>query len=309
MKIGKEVQQALREGGPVVALESTIIAHGMPWPQNLETARRVEAAVREAGATAATIAVLDGRLKVGLNENELEHLARGGRAVRKLSRRDLPVAVAREEDGATTVAGTMIIATMAGIRIFATGGIGGVHRGAAQSMDISADLEELARTNVAVVCAGAKAILDLELTLEYLETRGVPVWGYRTEAFPAFYTRDSGFGLDLRVETPAELAHLLRVKWELGLQGGAVIANPVPEPQEADPAYMEQAINQALSEARERGVKGKAVTPFLLQRVAELSSGASLKTNIELVLNNARLAGEVAVAFAEGEVKQIRESC
>lgn len=304
IEIGKEVRQALREGEPVVALESTIIAHGMPWPQNLETARRVEAVVREAGAIPATIAVLDGRLKVGLNGEELERLARGGPAVRKLSRRDLPVAVARGEDGATTVAGTMIIAAMAGIRIFATGGIGGVHRGAAQSMDISADLEELARTNVAVVCAGAKAILDLELTLEYLETRGVPVWGYRTAAFPAFYTRDSGFDLDLRVDTPAELARLLRVKWALGFQGGAVIANPVPESHEADPASIERAIDQALREAEEDGVKGKAVTPFLLQRVAELSGGESLKTNIELMLNNARLAGEVAVAFAEA-----REEC
>ena len=301
LEIGEEARRVLREGGPVVALESTIIAQGMPWPQNLETARRVEAAVREAGAAPATIAVLGGKLKVGLEEEELEGLARGGQKVRKLSRRDLPVAVARGEDGATTVAGTMIIAAMAGIRIFATGGIGGVHRGAAQSMDISADLEELARTDVAVVCAGAKAILDLGLTLEYLETRGVPVWGYRTEAFPAFYVRDSGFGVDSRVDTPRELAQLLRVKWRLGLHGGAVIANPVPEAHEADPVLMERFIDQALREAAGSGTKGKEVTPFLLQRVAELSGGASLQTNIELVLNNAQLAGELAVAYVEGE--------
>jgi len=293
-----ELAEALQNGRPVVALESTIIAHGMPYPQNVETALAVERAVRQAGALPATIAVLHGRLKVGLTRDELEMLATGGQTITKCSRRDLPFVLARKGHGATTVAATMIIAHMAGIPLFATGGIGGVHRGAETSMDISADLQELAHTPVSVVSAGAKAILDLGLTLEYLETHGVPVIGYRTDRFPAFYVRDSGLPVDYRLDSPAEIAKVLRLKRELQLGGGLLIANPIREADELEHRAAHEAIEHAVAEAGREGIRGKALTPFLLARVAQLTGGESLQSNIQLVRNNARLAGEVAVALA-----------
>jgi pseudouridine-5'-phosphate glycosidase len=292
-----EVAAALAAGRPVVALESTIISHGMPYPQNLETALAVEAEVRAHGAVPATMAVLGGRLKAGLTAGEIDTLGRLGHAVTKASRRDLPVLVAQGRDGATTVAATMVIAALAGIRVFATGGIGGVHRGAETSFDISADLQELARTPVAVVCAGIKSILDLGLTREYLETHGVPLIGYGTDTLPAFYSRDSGHGVDVRLDTPAEVATVMRAQWALGYPGGLVLANPVPEAHALPREHVDAAITQALAEAAAQGVAGKASTPFLLQRVAELTGGQSLAANIQLVLNNARLAAQVAVAF------------
>jgi pseudouridine-5'-phosphate glycosidase len=293
-----EVATALHHGRPVVALESTIISHGMPWPQNAETALRVEAAVREHGAVPATIAVIDGRLKAGLSREQIESLAQQGLAVPKASRRDLPLLIARGATGATTVAATMIVAALAGIRVFATGGIGGVHRGAETSFDISADLQELARTSVAVVCAGAKAILDLPLTLEYLETQGVPVLGFGTDELPAFYSRESGLKLPARVDSPAALAAVLHAKWQAGLDGGVVIANPIAPEHEIPQPRIAGYIAQALAEAQAQGVAGAAVTPFLLARVSALTGGASLKANIELVLANARLAAQVAGALA-----------
>ncbi len=295
LDIHPEVLQALALGRGVVALESTIISHGMPYPQNVITAKKVEQAVRETGAIPATIAILNGRLKAGLAADELELLGKTGQAVTKCSRRDLPFVVAQEKHGATTVAATMIIAQMAGIRIFATGGIGGVHRGANTTMDISADLQELAKTNVAVVSAGAKAILDIGLTLEYLETMGVPVIGYGTNEFPAFYVRKSGFGVDYRLDNPAEVAEVLQIKRALGLQGGVLIANPIPEEAEMDNVFIQRAIEQAIEEARAKEIKGKGITPFLLNRIEQITAGASLDSNIELVLNNARVAGEIAI--------------
>ena len=292
-----EVREALAAGRPVVALESTLVAHGMPWPRNADTARRLEDEVRSEGAVPATIAVLGGRLRVGLGADDLDYLARGGSSITKISRRDLSWVVASGGDGATTVAATMWIAERAGIHVFATGGIGGVHRGAAETFDISADLEELARTPVAVVCAGAKSILDLGLTLEYLETRGVPVLGFRTERFPAFFVRDSGYGVDRRVDEFGELAAIIDMQFRLGL-GGVVVANPVPEPHQADPAATEAAILRALDDAQQQGVQGKALTPFLLARIDQLTSGDSLRANIELVLSNARVAARLAVALA-----------
>ncbi|TNE61582.1 MAG: pseudouridine-5'-phosphate glycosidase [Bacteroidetes bacterium] len=297
LSLTPEVEAAIRQNKPVVALESTIIAHGMPYPQNIETALRVEATVREAGAVPATCAVLDGRFRAGLLPEEMEHLGHAGNTVPKASRRDLPYLLSRGLDGATTVAATMIIAQKAGIRLFATGGIGGVHRGAAETMDISADLQELARTDVAVVCAGAKSILDLGLTLEYLETHGVPVLGYQTSEFPAFYTRSSGLSVDYRLDTPEAIAQLLRAKWAAGLSGGVVVANPVPGQYQLDPGIMEQAIEQALATARDQQIKGKAITPFLLAQVKQLTGGDSLASNIELVCHNARLAALCAVAL------------
>jgi len=299
LQLSTEVAEALAGGRPVVALESTIIAHGMPYPQNLETALRMENVVRESGATPATIAILNGKICVGLEPADLEYLAKTGRQIPKASRRDLPFMLSQGADGATTVASTMIAANLAGIRIFATGGIGGVHRGAAQSMDISADLQELARTNVAVVCAGAKSILDIGLTLEYLETQGVPVFGFQTAEFPAFYTRSSGFRVDYQVDTPEMLAKMLHAKWEIGLQGGVVIANPIPEHVEANGLEIERATVKALQEADEQGVRGKAITPFLLARIAALTTGKSLHANIELALNNARLGAELAVFYSK----------
>lgn len=299
LDISPEVAAALADGKPVVALESTIISHGMPWPQNYETARQVEQIIRDAGAVPATIAILDGRLKAGLSDDEIQVLAKAGQEVAKCSRRDLPYVIARGQHGATTVAATMIIADLAGIRVFATGGIGGVHRGAQQSFDISADLQELAHTSVAVICAGAKSILDLALTREYLETQGVPVLGYQTETLPAFYTRDSDETVDYRLDSDAEIADFLAAKWALGLDGGVVIANPIPTEFAMDKAAIDAAIEQALSEAQEQGIAGKASTPFLLARVAELTGGDSLASNIQLVFNNARLAAGIAIQLSQ----------
>ncbi len=293
-----EVARALQHGQPVVALESTIISHGMPYPQNVATALRVEAAVREQGAVPATVAVVDGRMRAGLTPAQIETLGRAGTAVAKLSRRDLPFALAAGTSGATTVAATMIIAAAAGIRIFATGGIGGVHRGAERSFDISADLQELARTPVAVVCAGAKAILDLPLTLEYLETQGVPVIGYGTDELPAFYSRHSGLKLGHRLDSPEAVAQVLHAQQAAGLGGGTVVAQPIAAEHEIARERIDSYIDQALAEAAQQGVQGAASTPFLLKRVSELTGGASLAANIELVLANARLAAQVAVALA-----------
>ena len=304
LDLSGDVEAALHAGRPVVALESTIIAHGMPWPQNAETAFAVEEEVRALGAVPATIAILDGRLKAGLSRDEIERLGRGGSEVAKVSRRDLPLVIAQRGTGATTVAATMIVAALAGIRVFATGGIGGVHRGAETSFDISADLQELAQTPVAVVCAGAKAILDLRLTLEYLETHGVPVIGYGTDRLPAFWSRDSGLALDARVDDAFEIARILHAKWHLSLVGGVVIANPIPEAFELPRDTVERAIEEALQTARAQGIDGKAVTPFLLSRMNAFTQGLSLKSNIELVLNNARLAANVAVAYAELRVER-----
>ena len=297
LDIKPEVAQALAEGRPVVALESTIISHGMPYPQNVETALNVERIVRENGAVPATIAIIGGRLKAGLTPEEIAYFGKKGQAIAKASRRDLSVLCARGEDGATTVATTMIIAHMAGIRVFATGGIGGVHRGAETTMDISADLEELAQTPVLVVCAGAKSILDLGLTLEYLETKGVPVLGYGTEELPAFYTRQSGFKVDYRMDTPKEIADAWRTQNRMGLKGGMLVTNPIPEEFSMDKAVIDAAIAQALAECEEKGIHGKETTPFLLARVAEITGGDSLTSNIRLVYNNAKLASQIAGAY------------
>ncbi|MEP4547160.1 MAG: pseudouridine-5'-phosphate glycosidase [Saccharospirillum sp.] len=294
LDIKPEVADALANGLPVVALESTIISHGMPWPDNATTAKEVEQIIRDAGAVPATIAIINGRLKAGLTSDEIDTLAKAGQSVAKCSRRDLPYVVARGEHGATTVAATMIIADMAGIRVFATGGIGGVHRGAQQSFDISADLQELAHTSVAVICAGAKSILDLGLTREYLETQGVPVLGYQTDSLPAFYTRTSEHSVDYRLDSDTDIAAFLKAKWGMKLNGGVVIANPIPGAYAMDPAKIQQAIEQALAESVEQGISGKESTPFLLARVAELTGGDSLASNIQLVFNNARLAAGIA---------------
>ena len=271
LEINPEVKNALENNIPVVALESTIISHGMPYPQNAETALKVESIVRENGGIPATIGIINGKLKVGLSPNEIELLGKEGEKVAKVSRRDIPYIVANKLNGATTVASTMIIANMAGVKIFATGGIGGVHRGAETTMDVSADLEELANTNVAVICAGAKSILDLGLTLEYLETHGVPVLGYKTKELPAFYTRKSGFNLDYKIDSPEEIAELLHTKWELGLNGGAVIANPIPEEYSMDSEVINKVIENAILEADKLGIKGKDTTPFLLDKIQKLT--------------------------------------
>jgi pseudouridine-5'-phosphate glycosidase len=301
MKISPEVAEALSAHRPVVALESTIISHGMPHPSNVAMALEVEAIVREEGAIPATIAVLAGEICVGLNRAQIEAI--GGpdarQNVMKLSRRDLPFAVAAKKDGATTVSATMICAERAGIRVFATGGIGGVHRHGEQTMDVSADLQELAQTSVAVVCAGAKAILDIGRTLEVLETLGVPVVGYMTSKFPAFYYADSGFGVDCELRSPGEVASLLKAKWDLGLRGGVLVANPVPEADALDHTYIEGVIAEALQEAQRMGITGKDTTPFLLAKVSERTKGLSLKCNIALVQNNARVAAQIARAYAE----------
>jgi len=299
LDIAPEVAQALAEGKPVVALESTIISHGMPYPQNVETALKVEEVIRENGAVPATIAIIGGRLKAGLSKEEIDHLGKAGHAVTKASRRDMPAIVARGIDGATTVTTTMIIAHMAGIKVFATGGIGGVHRGAETTMDISADLEELGQTPVMVVCAGAKSILDLGLTLEYLETKGVPVMGFGTDELPAFYTRKSGFGVDYRVDTPEELAAMFKAQRELGFKNGMLVTNPIPEEYAMPKEVIDAAIDQALRESVEQGIKGKETTPFLLARVSELTGGDSLDSNIQLVFNNAKVAALTAVELAK----------
>lgn len=299
MRLSAEVAGALASGRPVVALESTIITHGFPYPANVECALTAERVVRDEGAVPATIAVLDGVLRVGLGADEIERLGHAGQAVAKASRRDLPAIIASGGDGATTVAGTMIAAALAGISVFATGGIGGVHRGAETTFDISADLEELAHTSVVVVCAGAKSVLDIGLTLEYLETRGVPVLGYGTHDFPAFYTRTSGFAVDVRVDTPAEVAAIVAAKRELGLEGGVVVAKPVPEAYELDAAQLDDVIGRALAEADASGVRGKDVTPFLLARIHELTGGASQEANKQLAWENARLAARIATALGQ----------
>ena len=299
LDIKPEVAEAIAQGKPVVALESTIISHGMPYPQNVQTALAVERIVREQGAVPATIAIIGGRLKAGLTEEEIEYFGKKGQAITKASRRDLAVLCARGEDGATTVATTMLIAHMAGISIFATGGIGGVHRGAEVTMDISADLEELAQTPVMVVCAGAKSILDLGLTLEYLETKGVPVIGYGTGELPAFYTRESGFLVDYRLDSPRELAAAFRASREMGLKGGMLVTNPIPEEFSMPKAVIDAAIDRAIAECNAQGIHGKATTPFLLAKVAELTGGDSLASNIRLVYNNAALAAKTAVELCQ----------
>jgi len=294
-----DVAAALRDGQAVVALESTIISHGMPYPQNVKTAMRLQSAVRERGAIPATIAILGGRLKVGLSDHEIDQLGERGLQVHKTSRRDMPFVVSRGDDGATTVAATMIIAAMAGIRVFATGGIGGVHRGAQSSMDISADLDELGRTSVAVVCAGVKSVLDVGLTLEYLETKGVPVIGFATDMLPAFYTRCSDFRVDQRADTPGEVARLMKTKWDLGLAGGIVVANPVPEDFALQNHEIDGVIEDAISEMERDGVAGKQVTPYLLAKIAERTGGRSLQANIALAVHNAGLAAAIAVEYAK----------
>ena len=296
MDISDEIQNSIKENGPVVALESTIISHGMPFPQNLETALEVEKIIRKEGAIPATIAVVEGRIKIGLSNLELEQFAQGTKTV-KVSSRDLPLALSQKQEGGTTVAATMICARMAGISVFVTGGIGGVHRGSEKTMDISGDLMELARTNVAVVCAGIKSILDIPRTLEYLETQGVPVIGYRTDEFPAFYTTTSGYSVQSRINTAEEIARCMKVKWELGLEGGMVIANPVLREDAMDEEVIEEAITKSLKEASEKGIDGKAVTPFLLERISQLTGGESLKTNIALVFNNALVGAKIASAY------------
>ena len=299
LDVNPEVAAAVAAGKPVVALESTIISHGMPYPQNVETALNVERVIRDNGAVPATIAILGGRLKAGLTPEEIEYLGKTGQAVTKASRRDLPVLVAKGMDGATTVTTTMMIAHMAGIQIFATGGIGGVHRGAETTMDISADLEELANTPVMVVCAGAKSILDLGLTLEYLETHGVPVLGYGTKELPAFYTRRSGFEVDYRVDSPEELAKIFKVQRDLGMKGGVLVTNPIPAEYAMDFDVINKAIDEAIADSVKEGIHGKATTPYLLAKVKELTGGDSLASNIQLVYNNARLAARTACAYCK----------
>ena len=298
MDITPEIEEAVRTGKPVVALESTILSHGMPYPENLGFAREVEKIIRAEGAVPATMAVIDGRLKAGLTEEELVRMCEA-KDVLKVSRRDLPIVVAKKMTGATTVATTMILANLAGVHVFATGGIGGVHRDGEDSMDISADLQELAHTPVAVVCAGAKMILDIGRTLEYLETMGVPVLGLDTDDFPAFYCRRSGFGVDYNAKTPADVAAIAKAKWDMGLGGGLLIGNPVPEEYAMDFDAMSATIDRALAMAEEAGVKGKNITPFLLAHIVELTGGDSLKTNIQLAFNNARAAARIAVELAK----------
>ncbi|MGN0136951.1 pseudouridine-5'-phosphate glycosidase [Anaerotignum sp.] len=298
LSITPEIEAAIKAGKPVVALESTILSHGMPYPENMEFAHKVEEIVRGEGAIPATTAIIGGKLKVGLTSDELDLMCKG-EGVGKVSRRDVAVYVASGQIGATTVATTMMIAAMAGIKVFATGGIGGVHRGAQETMDISADLQELAKTPVGVVCAGAKSLLDIGLTLEYLETMGVPVLGMGTDDFPAFYCRKSGFGVDFNVESPAMCAKILKTKWDLGLEGGAVIANPIPVEYELDFDEMEAVINKALEMAKEQGIKGKATTPFLLSHIKELTKGVAFASNVQLAYNNARMASKIAVELCK----------
>jgi len=298
LDINPEVKKALDEGKPVVALESTIISHGMPYPQNVETARRVEEIVRENGAIPATIAIINGRLKAGLTAEELEYFGKE-KGIVKASRRDIPFIISKKLDGATTVASTMIISQLAGIKIFVTGGVGGVHRGAVETFDISADLQELAKTNVAVICAGVKSILDIGLTLEYLETNGVPVVGYKTDEMPAFYSRKSGFSVDYKADSPQDIAKALKAKWELDLNGGMVIANPIKAEDAMDNDIITKAINNALIEAERLGIKGKDTTPYLLAKVKELTEGKSLESNIKLVYNNAMVGAKIAVEYTK----------
>ncbi len=296
LKITDEIQEALLEKRPVVALETTIVSHGMPYPENIETARLLEDMIRSQGAVPATIAILDGKINVGISDDQLEFLGTSKDIV-KASRRDLPAVFAKRLHAATTVATTMICANLAGIKIFATGGVGGVHRGAQQTFDISADLQELARTDVAVISAGSKSILDLPLTLEYLETLGVPILGYKTDELPAFYTRESGLMVDYRVDTPEEASAILHAKWDIGLSGGVMITNPIPKEYALDKDFIDAAIEQALADAAAQHIEGKSVTPFLLGRVKELTGGKSLTANIELVRHNAEVAAQIAIAY------------
>lgn len=298
LRVSEAVAHAIGAQGAVVALESTIVTHGMPYPRNVETALAVQAAVTERGAVPATIAVLDGQLRVGLTDDEIDRLGQLGESASKVSRRDLPFVLGAGQVGGTTVAATMIVAAMAGIDVFATGGIGGVHRGAATSFDVSADLQELARTNVVVVCAGMKSILDLRLTLEYLETHGVPVIGFGTDTLPAFYTRDSDLGVDYRIDTAAGVAEMMATRRQLGLAGGTVVANPIPAEHSMDRDVIDSAIETAVAEAEQQQISGKDTTPFLLGRIVELTGEASLTANIALVLNNARVAADIAQASA-----------
>ncbi|MCD6396701.1 MAG: pseudouridine-5'-phosphate glycosidase [Spirochaetaceae bacterium] len=298
LDIKEEVKNALAENKPIVALESTIISHGMPYPENIISAKRSEAIIREVGGVPATIAVINGKIKIGLIDSDLEHMGKDS-GITKASRRDMAMILSKGMDGATTVATTMLCADLAGIRVFATGGIGGVHRNGQVTMDVSADLEELAETNVGVVCAGAKSILDIGLTLEYLETHGVPVIGYETEDFPAFYTRESGYKVDYRVDNPAEIAKALKIKWDLGLKGGMVIANPIPEEFEMDRKYISTVIDEAVESAKKEGVKGKNITPYILARLHTKTGDKSLFANKELVYNNVRLAAQIAVEFSK----------
>ena len=294
LDLSPEVREAMENNRPVVALESTIISHGMPYPKNVQTAVAVENTIRQNGAVPATIAIIKGRLKVGLTPDELEYFGKKGMAITKTSRRDIPVIVSKGADGATTVAATMMIAAMAGIQVFATGGIGGVHRGAETTMDISADLDEFTKTPVLVVCAGAKAILDLNLTMEYLETKGIPVFCYQTDELPAFYARQSGIKAPFRADSPEELAGIWNTKNELGIQGGFIVANPIPEEFSMDPKRINAAIDEAICEMNKLGIHGKETTPYLLDKVQKLTGGDSLESNIKLVLNNAALAARIA---------------
>jgi len=293
--VSEEVQNAIDNNLPVVALESTIISHGMPYPKNVETALKVEGIIRENGAIPATIAIIGGKPTVGISKEEIDYLGSKGLSITKASRRDIPILVSRKEDGATTVAATMIIASLAGVKIFATGGIGGVHRGAETTMDISADLEELSNTNVAVICAGTKSILDIGLTLEYLETKGVPIIGYRTDELPAFYTRESGFKVNYKMDSPIEIAKALKVKEVLNMKGSMVITNPIPIEFAMDYSYINDSIEKAILEAESLGIKGKETTPYLLDKVQEITEGKSLEANIQLVYNNVKLGAEIAV--------------
>lgn len=297
IRVKKEVQEALRENRPVVALESTIISHGMPYPQNVETALQVEKIVRENGAVPATIGIIDGVGVVGMSPEEIEEFGKKGQEIPKVSRRDLPVIFAEKSWGATTVATTMILAAKAGVEFFVTGGIGGVHRGAELTFDVSADLEELARTNVTVICAGAKAILDLAKTLEVLETKGVPVLGYQTSELPAFYTRTSGLKVDYAIRDEEDAAAIVKAKRDFGLDGGVLITNPIPEEYSMDPVRINAVIDEAIREMDEKGIKGKECTPFLLAKVAEITGGDSLNSNIRLVFNNAALGARIAAAY------------
>ena len=298
LDIHPDVEEAIKNGEPIVALESTIISHGMPHPKNIETALMVEETVRSNKAVPATIAIINGRLKVGLTHEEIEYLATNDE-VRKVSRRDLAITVTQKQSGSTTVAATMIIASLAEIAIFATGGIGGVHRGAEKTLDISADLEELANTNVCVVCAGAKAILDIGLTLEYLETKGVPVIGYKTSELPAFYSSESGFDVDYKIDSALEIAEILKTKWNLGVDGGVLVTNPIPVAFELESSIMNEAINQAITEADQEHITGKEITPYLLSKVNEITEGKSLDANIKLIQNNADLAAKIAIHYSK----------
>lgn len=299
LRINPEILKAIENNEPVVALESTIISHGMPYPQNKETALQCQKIIKDLGAHPATIAIINGEMVVGLTDEEIDYLAKTGLDVIKTSRRDIPYIVSQKKTGATTVSATMYIASKAGVKVFATGGIGGVHRGVEDTMDISADLDELGMTDVCVVCAGAKAILDLPRTLEYLETKGVPVIGYQTNSLPAFYTRTSPYKVNYRLDTPKEIADMLKAKWEIGLKGGVLVTNPIKEEDSLDEKVMNDAIDKAIKSMNELGIKGKDTTPYLLKTIVELTGGKSLESNIKLVFNNCALAAEIAKEYCK----------